>query len=63
MPIIRNKTTAKIVLNAIREHLSAISSDVTNYHRDSTRSEDLDEAIRLTRVIKYATSLIDCAAL
>ena len=48
---------AIIVLNAIRKHFAVIRGDITSFHLDPSKLEDLDEAICLTGTIKCATSL------
>ena len=59
----RNRTATLIVFSALRKYTGAIRADIRNFHLDAERSEELDEAIRLTRTMRSATSLIGSYAL
>ncbi len=54
----RNRTATLIVFSSLRKYTGAIRADIRNFHLDAERSEELDEAIRLTRTMRSATSLI-----
>ena len=58
-----NTMVKNIVFDAIRQHLATAQSGIRSYHVDSSRSEDLDEALRKTRVAKCATANVGSSTL
>ena len=52
-----------IVLRAIRKYAGTIVADVEQFHLDAERTEELDAAIRTTRTMRCAASLIGSFAL
>ncbi len=59
----RNDTTQVIVFQALRKYAAAIREDVKNYLLDPSKSEELDEAIRLTRTLRLAATLVGAMAI
>jgi chemosensory pili system protein ChpA (sensor histidine kinase/response regulator) len=53
-----DRSSALIVISALRRYAAAIGEDLGKYYSDASRSEELDAAMRTTRTMRSATSLL-----